>query len=294
MMNQIIALVIIIFGISFAYSETTISGKVGGMTLDSAGSPYIVTGDLSVGKGKTLTLKPGCVLLFRQYTGLIVDGSIVAEGSRENPIAFTSANDNKYNDTAKAQAQSFDWNGLTITQNAKSAKLTNFILCYSVFGLKSQTEKISVSNGVFHSNGQFNFTVNEHILNAQDNFPYSYQAEGFQETQNKTSDNRFVAPVVTGIAGLIAVGATAYFFIDKSSIHNDYDKALDPVTAASLHNKEQNALTMGWICAGVSAVLVPVSAILFIQATKPEKKTAVSVYPIFNKNLAGVLFSASF
>ena len=69
------------------------------------GSPYLVLGDLRVDGGRTLTVEPGVMVMFEpdsddQRSGwwdnkveLIIDGGhLIAEGTPENPIVFSSSN----------------------------------------------------------------------------------------------------------------------------------------------------------------------------------------------------------
>jgi hypothetical protein len=97
------------------------------------------------------------------------------EGTREHPVIFTSIRDLSNNLQAEeGPAAPFDWNGLTISVKAGKVNLTNFLLSYSVFGIKSKKENIRIDNGLFFSNGQFHFTVDDRIQPVKDNFPYSY------------------------------------------------------------------------------------------------------------------------
>lgn len=52
---------------------------------------YIVTTNLAVPKGVTLTIRPGTVLKFRDDTGLKVNGNIIANGEPGNMITFMPA-----------------------------------------------------------------------------------------------------------------------------------------------------------------------------------------------------------
>ncbi|MEW6557182.1 MAG: carboxypeptidase regulatory-like domain-containing protein [Elusimicrobiota bacterium] len=72
---------------------TDVSGSVSG-NWTVAGSPYIVTGDITVENGTTLTIDPGVVVKFNTGTGMTIYGLLQAIGTADNPIYFTSVNDN--------------------------------------------------------------------------------------------------------------------------------------------------------------------------------------------------------
>jgi parallel beta-helix repeat protein len=52
--------------------------------------PYIVTGNLSVQNGATLTIQPGTTVKFDSLKALAVQGTLVACGTETSPITFTS------------------------------------------------------------------------------------------------------------------------------------------------------------------------------------------------------------
>jgi hypothetical protein len=164
---------------------TTLGGSIWGMTLDSAGNPYLVTQNIVVPVGKTLNNNKGCVFLFKPFTGISVDGSIDVNGTREHPVVFTTENDSSYNFNTTQAANPFDWNGIHITDKANHALFRNFLVSYTVFGLKCQTENISIENGVFFQNGQFHFTINEKIQWVQEGFR-SRIISGEKTVQNKS------------------------------------------------------------------------------------------------------------
>ena len=287
-------LLFIPFALSF--SETTLSSKVGGMTLDSTGSPYFVTGDLVVERGKSLTLKPGCVLLFKPYTGLLVEGRLDAEGSKSNPVIFTSINDNAYNDASRDQPQPFDWNGITISKSSQQAKLGNFILGYSTYGIKAQNGSTAINNGVFHANGQYSCTIDGKIQAVTDNFPFFYSAGATDKTQTKGEHHpsRWIVPAAIGIAGLGTIAEAAYFFIDKSKLHDQYVAESDISKMNSLKNKEKTSGTAAAVLTAASAILVPASAVLFVWQYRHGKKAVVSLRPTIRNGDKGAMVSIVF
>jgi len=55
-----------------------------------ANSPYIVTGNILVNQGVTLTIEPGVTVKFNKDLYMYVDGTLIARGIEGNLITFTS------------------------------------------------------------------------------------------------------------------------------------------------------------------------------------------------------------
>jgi len=74
------------------YSQTNVSGGIYANTLwTKANSPYIVTGDIVVFPGYTLTIQPGVVVKFDTNTSIeIRQSTIIAVGTPTDSITFTS------------------------------------------------------------------------------------------------------------------------------------------------------------------------------------------------------------
>jgi Secretion system C-terminal sorting domain len=96
MVRNTFLLLLFIFGISTAYAQTLVSGGIyNNVTWTLASSPYIVTGDIVVFPGKTLTIEPGVEVRvqgngypFGIGTYIEIRGSIVAVGTPTAPITF--------------------------------------------------------------------------------------------------------------------------------------------------------------------------------------------------------------
>jgi parallel beta-helix repeat protein len=73
----------------FDQGSTGIPGGYVSGTWTLAGSPYRVTGDITVGSGSTLTIEPGVVVEFLNFSFLLVNGFLEAVGTEADSILFT-------------------------------------------------------------------------------------------------------------------------------------------------------------------------------------------------------------
>jgi len=76
---------------TLVYSDTYVSGNITADTVwRKSDSPYIVTATVQVFQNITLTIEPGVIIKFNPSTGLTIGGKLVAIGTAEAPITFTS------------------------------------------------------------------------------------------------------------------------------------------------------------------------------------------------------------
>ena len=279
-------------------AETVLSGKIGDMTIDQSGNPFVVTDNVTVSSGKTLKIGEGTILLFKPFTGLIIEGSIAVEGSLENPVVFTTENDAKYNPSSKQLPNPFDWNGILITQKAGIVKLSNFILEYSVYGVKSQKEEFIISNGTFSRNGQFHVTVNDAIKNVADDIPFNFGKELEEKTgpgkkpmpaqkPMKSSDKsgahatwRKPVGIGLGAVGLASIGMAGYFLYLSNSYASQYAAANTQEQMDDYFARRNSSRTAAGVCA-IGGVISGVCAIA-LYPWKPEagKAKKVTIAPI--------------
>jgi len=75
------------------FADTYVGGRITGDTVwDKAGSPYILTEDLTIDQGVTLTIHPGVVVygndeMYKRYA-IYVKGALVAKGTPKERIIF--------------------------------------------------------------------------------------------------------------------------------------------------------------------------------------------------------------
>ena len=98
-----------------ANADTNVSGVISSNTAWTlANSPYIVKGNILVQQGVTLTIQPGVVVKFDGAYYLQVDGELIANGTVNSKITFTS---NKPNPAPS------DWSGIWFTDTCIDAKV---------------------------------------------------------------------------------------------------------------------------------------------------------------------------
>jgi len=94
-------------------ADTPVGGPIiSDTTWTLANSPYIVTENVTVTVGVTLTIQAGVVVKFDTNKLLQVDDTLVARGTAANPITFTSS---------QASPQKSDWGGIKFTDSSVDA-----------------------------------------------------------------------------------------------------------------------------------------------------------------------------
>ncbi|OYU96540.1 MAG: hypothetical protein CFE21_09150 [Bacteroidetes bacterium B1(2017)] len=110
---RVVLLTVILFYAPLAKAQTFVSGF---LTADStftlAGSPYVITGNLVVTNGTTLTIESGVTLAFTSNTSLLVLGQLIASDPFGPGITFTA---NSFSPTPGF------WGGISFGANATPA-----------------------------------------------------------------------------------------------------------------------------------------------------------------------------
>ncbi len=142
-------------------------------TVAAEKGPYLVTSDVFVPAGKTVSVEAGTVFLFRNFTGLHVQGMLVAKGTAARPVVFTSENDKRFNPGAALLPNPYDWNGIFVHDDAIGTDLQHVEVAYSVYGINSLTKFVRILEGVFRENGRASLTIEGQTQNVGAE-PYSY------------------------------------------------------------------------------------------------------------------------
>jgi hypothetical protein len=156
------------------FSQSSLSGSLNSSAFNDSGTVYIVEDNITIPFGVTLVLNAGTVLLFEPFTGLLIEGKLLSNGTESAPVVFTSINDTVYSKNTETAAAPFDWNGITVAAESQGTVFNNAQIWYSVYGIKSQTPNVRLSGCRFYLNGQFNFTIKDQIQKAEEGIPFSY------------------------------------------------------------------------------------------------------------------------
>jgi PKD repeat protein len=86
-----IAVLLLAFSGANVFSQTNVSGNISSdTTWKKVNSPYIVTGNVLVDSGVTLTIQPGVIVKFNNGLSLVIEGELIAQGTVSDSIVFTS------------------------------------------------------------------------------------------------------------------------------------------------------------------------------------------------------------
>jgi len=148
-------------------------------------SPYFVEADVFVSPGSTVSIESGVVILFKNFTGLHVQGSLFAKGTPEEPVVFTSINDQTYNSSTPVSAAPYDWNGIDIYESAIGTRFDNCVISYSVYGIRSQTDQLKITDSRFLQNGKSSLSVKDSTFTL-DTTEFSFSAPSPEPVSQRT------------------------------------------------------------------------------------------------------------
>lgn len=298
-MNKII-LPIILLLVSISFSQTPISGSIGGMTFKASGNPWLVSGNVFVESESKTVVEPGCVFLFKPYTGMVIAGTFIVDGEKDKPVIFTSINDSLYSETAAKMPEPFDWNGIIVENEAVEVSFSYFRLSYSVYGIKSKISNLSIKDGIFGQNGQFHFTINEKIQGVESNLPFDYNvssAEKIKTPKKRVKKGTWIKPAGIGTitAGTVLLGTMGYFIYSSADYDRKYNNTGDYDESQHYLTKRDGAVKNAIITGIIGGVFFSTGTglLLWEHSSKSGKKKTVTAYPVTGES-NGVQFVVKF
>ncbi len=159
-----------LFYAGFLFSQTSVSGGIyQNTTWTLAGSPYTVTGSIVVFPQRTLTIEPGCEIIFTadntfntgNFIYLEIRGALIALGTDANKIKFTSS------DTTDGF---YNWQGISIRgSQGGTCQLDRIELHNSWYGIYNDI----VEPGVTYAFTNSRFKNNSYALQFNANMNYT-------------------------------------------------------------------------------------------------------------------------
>jgi hypothetical protein len=146
----IVSIFAIVCFFAHGISQTSVTGNITGTTTwTKAASPYILTTDITVNKGVTLTVEADVVIKPKPGYSMIVQGMLEIQGAPFHPVVFTSFKDDSYGGDANGDAaatipKAGDWNYLRIDNSANELK--NCLVRYSANGIFAYLSSPNIRN----------------------------------------------------------------------------------------------------------------------------------------------------
>ncbi len=170
-MKYLTLLLILLFTFSSTESAEFIGGQMKGSLFKG---DYVVTETILVMENEKLTIWPGCRLYFEQFCGLRVSGELSCIGNFSEPILLTSIK--AMGDTEESSsAEAFDWNGMEIASEAKSAEFAFTKISHCTFGIqiKSRNSIIDLNYVTFDDIGYSSLSRETKLIDVKPDIPFS-------------------------------------------------------------------------------------------------------------------------
>ncbi len=151
---------------------------------------YLVTEDIVVKSGETLTFAPGSIIRFNQYTGIIVHGSLVCNGTQTEPIIFTSSKTRNTDIEDRKMPQPFDWNGIYAPSENAHVTMKNVDISYSTYALKlkHKSSTLLLHQLTYGENGTTGVTLGDSLIDIYDGEPLNMKHPQVETKEDKQDE----------------------------------------------------------------------------------------------------------
>jgi uncharacterized repeat protein (TIGR01451 family) len=157
-----------------AQPATDVCGTIGSDTAwTAAASPYVVTCDVTVSSGVTLTVEPGVVVKFIDASmTLLVEGTLLADGTETDLIYFTSYADDVGGDTNGDGSASLpapgQWDAIRFSANSTGNLLDHAVVRYGGSGnqpnIYSATSSLTIRNSTISNSARWGMYLDNVLL----------------------------------------------------------------------------------------------------------------------------------
>jgi len=234
---------------------TEIEGEQSGVLAKNK-SPFYVSGNITISASDTLIIQQGIELFFKEKTSLIVNGVLIAEGTRSEPIRFT--------------AFEFDWEGIHIINPSGSTSLTFCVIEYIYLprqtsaengAVEIETANVKIRNCYFQENYVQNgggIAITNSSVTLINNVFYKNAADNYggaifsQSSSNQIINNTFYKNTSFNYGGALVIDDPVdedvqnNIFFNNISYYNQGDPRIAIISGDSSNIHEQyNFLAFG-------------------------------------------------
>ena len=138
------------------------------MTWTKVGSPYVITETITVNSGVTLTIEPGVIVKGGMTSQqLTINGTLIANGTPEEPIYFTSLRDDSVggdtNGDGNATSPTYgNWNGIYLAPGSLNNLLNNIVIRYggyNSYDIYACTSSLTITNSTIENNRYYGIYI---------------------------------------------------------------------------------------------------------------------------------------
>ncbi|WP_192879390.1 right-handed parallel beta-helix repeat-containing protein [Microbulbifer sp. A4B17] len=182
----------------------------------AAHQTYVVTGNVVVNSGVTLTINEGATILFDGDFTLEVNGNLVASGGEDTSVVFTSA---------QVSPAKGDWYGIVVNSGG-SVNLSNAIIEYADYGVNAKPgSTFSLNNSTlqyFDEHGVYAYGASGSISNSIIQYAdtagvYLYGVADVAVSDNAITDNAYGFYIRGASGGVTTPTITGNTITDNSS-----------------------------------------------------------------------------
>jgi hypothetical protein len=205
-------------------------------------SPFIVSNDITVNPGATLTIEPGVQVRFADNFSMTVNGRIIADGTNDRMIRFTTNNLN---------ASVGKWGTITIN-GIQQSSITNCIIEYGTNGTTFESGSLNFQNNIVRSN-QDGITVNGGSVTVENNEITNNTLNGVNiaggilvTVENNVISSNGDGVVLAGdLTGNINIVQNSILFSGQSGIFLDADAYYNTVILQNNVSSNTNGFLVG-------------------------------------------------
>ncbi|MEM2911362.1 MAG: NosD domain-containing protein [Candidatus Bathyarchaeia archaeon] len=141
-------------------------------------SPFILSNNVTVRSGTTLTIEPEVEVKFGGKFSLIVNGKLVAVGNQEKPIKFTSN---------REKPEAGDWGTILINRTSQPSSLKYCLIEYGINGITLSSGSALIENALIANNSESGIHIEGNSQATIQNNIIKSNGDGITLTGNLTS-----------------------------------------------------------------------------------------------------------